>query len=151
MQYERGDDMGIFDSLNISATALTSQRLRLDLISSNLANVNTTRTSDGGPYQRKDVIFKSQPVSFESVLDDVLSEQTPGVAIDRIYNDPKPFMMRYEPNHPDANSSGYVTYPNINVIEEMVNMISASRSFEANTTAIETAKSMALRAIELGR
>ena len=142
--------MSLSDSMNISSSALSAQRLRLELISSNLANVKTTKTEDGGHYQRKDVVFKETQISFADILNDELSGNTPGVAVDRIYKDPTPFITRYEPNHPDADPSGYVLYPNVNVIEEMVNMITATRSFEANATVLESAKSMALRSIELG-
>jgi len=142
--------MSLQSSMMISSSALKAQRFRLELISSNLANVNTTRTSDGGPYQRKDVVFKTANLSFEDILKNEFIAETPGVKVDRIFNDPRSFVTKYEPGHPDADPSGYVTYPNINVIEEMVNMISATRSFEANASALEAAKNMALRAIEIG-
>ena len=124
--------------------------MRLELISSNLANINTTRTAEGGPYQRKDVVFKAAQTSFRSILDDELAGKTPGVSVDRIYKDPRPFSLKFEPNHPDADASGYVAYPNINLIEEMVNMISATRSFEANISVLEAAKTMSMRSIEIG-
>ena len=142
--------MSLYDSMNISSSALSAHRLRLELISSNLANINTTRTADGGPYQRKDVVFKTTQTPFEKILRDEMRGKISGVVVDRIYRDPKPFIMRYEPSHPDASPSGYVAYPNINVIEEMVNMMSATRSFEANISVLEAAKSMSLRAIEIG-
>jgi flagellar basal-body rod protein FlgC len=142
--------MSLYNSMKISSSALSAQRLRLELISSNLANIKTTRTADGGPYQRKDVVFKSSQLSFENILRDELAAKPPGVKVDSIYKDPRPFNLKYEPNHPDADQSGYVAYPNINVIEEMVNMISATRSFEANISVIEAAKSMSMRAIEIG-
>jgi flagellar basal-body rod protein FlgC len=142
--------MSLYNSMMISSSALSAQRIRLDLISSNLANTNTTRTAEGGPYQRKDVIFKASNLSFEDTLDNEIIAQTPGVTVESIYKDPRPFISRYEPNHPDADPAGYVSYPNINVIEEMVNMISSTRSYEANSSVIEAAKAMALRAIEIG-
>jgi len=142
--------MSLYHSMEISSSALSAQRLRLELISSNLANLNTTKTAEGGPYQRKDVVFKSVKTPFAQILEEELGDKVLGVSVDRIFTDPKPFTMRYEPNHPDANSSGYVAYPNVNVIEEMVNMISATRSFEANAVALEAAKNMTMRAIELG-
>lgn len=142
--------MSFSNSMSISASALSAQRLRLELISSNLANVNTTRTEEGKPYQRKDVVFRTSQTSFENILSNELGMNTPGVAVDSIYTDQRPFTLRYEPNHPDADPSGYVAYPNVNVIEEMVNMISATRSFEANVTVLEATKNMSIRAIELG-
>ncbi len=142
--------MSFFDSMAISSSALSAQRTRMELISSNLANVNTTRTPEGGPYQRKDVIFKSITPTFDNILQNEIDAKTPGVNIDKIYNDPKPFILKFEPHHPDADNNGYVTYPNINVIEEMVNMIATTRSFEANITAIEATKSMAASALQIG-
>lgn len=145
--------MDFLDALNISASGLSAQRVRMNVISSNLANVNTTRTPEGGPYQRKDVIFSAQPggQSFAEVLD---AQQTQGISevkVVKVFNDARPPLVKYDPQHPDADAEGYVTLPNINVIEEMVNMISATRSYEANVAAVNAAKNMALKALEIGR
>lgn len=145
--------MDFFNSIQTSSSGLSAQRLRMNLISGNLANVNTTRTRDGGPYRRKEAIFAAQPMNseFNKILTDRLNNQTAGVRVDRIYEDTSPPMMKYDPSHPNANDKGYVAVPNINPMEEMVNMISATRGFEANVTALKAAKEMALKALEIGR
>lgn len=143
--------MNFFDSLAISASGLSAQRLRMNLIASNMAHVNTTRTENGEPYKRKDVVFEAvQPENFEDVLDGRLSEGG-GVNVAQIIEDDKPFVEKYDPGHPDADENGYVRLPNVNIVEEMVNMISASRSFEANATAIRATKDMANVALEIGK
>ncbi len=144
--------MNFLDSLAISASGLSAQRLRMNLISSNMANVNTTRTESGQPYRRKDAVFKA-------VLQDRFNDPasagpdgaTGGVDVAGIVEDQKPFIEKYDPGHPDADQNGVVRMPNINIVEEMVNMISASRSFEANATAVRATKEMAGLALEIGR
>jgi flagellar basal-body rod protein FlgC len=145
--------MNFLDSLTISSSGLTAQRLRMNVISSNLANINTTRTPEGGPYQRKDVVFSASPVrqSFQGMLRSQLSQRLNGVRVAGVINDPRPALLRYDPQHPDADEQGYVAMPNINLMEEMVNMISATRSYEANVAAINATKNMALKALEIGR
>lgn len=133
--------MSFFDVLGVAGTGMSAQRIRISAISSNLANVHTTRTEEGGPYVRQDVIFKQ-------VLD---GELAGGVKVTEVVKDEKPPILKYEPGHPDANEEGYVAYPNINPIEEMVNMLEASKSYEANTTVLSTAKQLALRALEIGK
>ncbi len=133
--------MGFFNILNIAATGLSAQRIRINVISSNLANANTTKTETGEPYRRKDIVFKE-------LLE---GEYRGGVRVEKVVEDKKPFVLKYEPGHPDANEEGYVQYPNVNPIEEMVNMIEASRSYEANVTVLNTAKQLAMRALEIGR
>jgi flagellar basal-body rod protein FlgC len=125
----------------------------MNLISGNLANINTTHTEQGGPYRRKEAIFSAQSINstFNKILTDRQKSQFSGVHVDRVYEDPAPPVMKYEPSHPDANEKGYVAMPNINPMEEMVNMISATRGFEANVTAIKAAKDMALKALQIGR
>jgi len=125
----------------------------MNVISSNLANVQTTRTGHGGPYKRRDVVFEAIPLpsSFREVLRNALDDGVAEVRVVNIVADGSFPKMVYDPNHPDANASGYVAMPNINVIEEMVNMLSATRSYEANVTAIQAAKGMALKALEIGR
>lgn len=143
--------MNFLDSLHISSTGLSAQRIRMNLISSNLANVNTTRTEDGEPYKRKDVIFEAvQSNDFEDVLNERLDDAGDGVRVARVVEDEKPFVEKYDPGHPDADPDGYVRLPNVNIVEEMVNMISASRSFEANATAVSITKDMAAAALKIG-
>lgn len=144
--------MNFLDSLAISASGLSAQRLRMNLISSNMANVNTTRTETGEPYKRKDVIFEAvQEGGFQDVLDERLGQAGAGVNVASIIEDERPFVEKYDPEHPDADENGYIRLPNVNIVEEMVNMISASRSFEANATAIGTTKEMAGIALDIGR
>jgi len=143
--------MNFLDSLAISATGLSAQRLRMNLISSNMANVNTTRTETGEPYKRKDVIFEAaQGHGFQEALNEQLGRPGQGVKVAAIIEDQKPFVEKYDPDHPDADENGYIRLPNVNIVEEMVNMISASRSFEANTTAIRATKDMASTALDIG-
>lgn len=143
--------MDFFSSMDISATALAAERTRMNLISSNLANANSTRTAEGGPYRRKDAVFSATapPGSFGAALGKATDAR--GVQVTQIVEDQNPPRMQYEPNHPDADPQGYVAYPNINVVEEMADMIAASRSYEANVTAANAAKSMALKTLDLGR
>jgi len=145
--------MDFFHSIETSSSGLSAQRLRMNLISGNLANVNTTRTRQGGPYRRKEAVFAAQSMNstFNKILTNRLNSQFSGVRVDRIYEDQTPPMMKYEPSHPHADEKGYVAMPNINPMEEMVNMISATRGFEANVTALQAAKEMALKALEIGR
>lgn len=133
--------MSLLKTMEISASGLTAQRLRLDIIASNLANVETTRTDEGVPYRRQVPVFRE-------VLDRV-SGMSKGVEVIGIINDNSPFRMVYDPGHPDANQEGYVLYPNVNPVIEMTDMISATRSYEANLTLITSAKSMFLKALEI--
>jgi flagellar basal-body rod protein FlgC len=144
--------MNFIDALKTSASGLGAQRMRMNLISNNLANVNTTRTKEGGPYKRKDAVFEAQPL--RSDFKETLTKQLPGlteVQVVEIRADRRPPLLKYDPGHPDADAKGYVALPNINVVEEMVNMISASRSYEANITAVKTTKEMASEALDIGR
>jgi flagellar basal-body rod protein FlgC len=143
--------MDFFSAMDISASALTAERTRMNLISSNLANVNSTRTAEGGPYRRKDAVFTATaaPGSFGAALGKAADARR--VEVSQIVEDPNPPRLQYDPTHPDADAAGYVAYPNVNVVEEMADMISASRSYEANVTAAQAAKSMALKTLDLGR
>lgn len=149
--------MDIEKAFSISASALDAQKARLDVISGNLANMESTRTPEGGPYRRKDVIFTATPVegSFEKALTVQTGNGRPsdplGVEVTKIISDNRPFKKVFEPQHPDADPEGYVLYPNVNTMEEMVNMISALRSYEANATALNATKNMAMKALEIGR
>jgi len=144
----------MLDNFNISASALTAQRLRMDVISENIANVNTTRTENGEPYRRKMPVFKEKAASFNDILVSKMETSNSslnGVEVSEIAEDDSPFKMKYEPEHPDANEEGYVAMPNVNVTTEMVDMISASRAYEANVTALNTAKDMAQQALQIGQ
>ncbi|MCC2679253.1 MAG: flagellar basal-body rod protein [Pseudobdellovibrio sp.] len=133
---------------------MAAQRARMNTISSNLANINTTRTAEGGPYRRKDVVFTAMPdsKSFGEVLnvDDPKADFSRVQVTDVVYDKKAP-LLKYEPHHPDANEEGYVAYPNINMMEEMTNMVQAQRSYEANVQAVQATKDMALSALEIGR
>lgn len=154
--------MGLFSAFNINATGMTAERYRMDIISENVANANTTRTADGSPYRRKVVSFEEKterrPSSFGHIFNKTLHEhkgfvqQTgTGVRVSGVYEDHVTEMnMAYDPSHPDADENGYVTYPNVNIITEMTNMIDASRAYEANSTAFNATKAMAQKGLEIG-
>lgn len=137
----------------ISASGLEAQRRRLDIISSNLANVQSTRTADGGPYRRRDVVFQSMVLSDAADQGPIggTRPQHAAVEVSRVIYDRRPFKQVFEPHHPDANPEGYVRYPNVNPMEEMANMISALRAYEANVTAFNATKSMMIKTLEIGR
>jgi len=141
--------MDFFTAFNISATGLNAQRVRMNVISSNLANINSTKTDEGEPYRRKDVLFEAAPAA--SPFDEILAEKIKQVNVIDIVDDPRPFRTVYDPYHPSADANGYVHYPNVNVVEEMVNMLSASRSYEANVSVLKATRNMALKALEIGR
>lgn len=151
--------MSFWNCLRIGASALSAQRLRLDLISNNIANAQTTRTETGEPYQRQDVVFAAQqqnrflPAFLAARLKGKpgLDANTGGVQVQQIVTNDQPGPQVYDPSHPDADEDGYVTYPNVNLVVEMTNMLSATRSYEANLTVIEAAKRMALKALDIGR
>jgi len=146
--------MNFFNSFNISATGLTAERLRMDVISKNIANANTTRTSGGTPYRRQIPIFKEMEASsFSDVFEQALGKQTAGEGVEvvAIKEDMSDFKREYNPSHPDADESGYVLLPNVDVVTEMINLISASRAYEANVTLINGTKSMAMQALSIGR
>jgi len=145
--------MDFFSAMDLSASALTAERTRMNLISSNLANVNSTRTAEGGPYKRKDAVFATTPASprFSETLNRFRGNPPAGVEVTQIVEDDSPPRLQYDPNHPDADAKGFVALPNINVVEEMADMIIASRAYEANITAAQAAKGMALKTLELGR
>lgn len=146
--------MSLFQSFNINTSALTAQRFRMDVISENVANVTTTRTEDGTPYTRKIVTFREKKVTpFSKVLSNTQEAYLGnGVKVSKVSEDrDSDYVMKYDPSHPDADENGYVSYPNVNIITEMTNMIDASRSYEANLTAFETSKAIALKGLELGK
>lgn len=147
--------MSFFSSINTSATALTAQTLRMDVISENIANVNTTKTADGGPYKRKTVTFQEigDQRPFSSVFEEVYSTSSngKGVQVSKIVVDNKEGALVYDPSHPDADENGYVMQTNVNIVQEMTDMISASRSYEANVTAMNATKAMLTKTLEIGR
>ena len=142
---------GIFNAMDVSASGMTAQRTRMDVISQNIANVKTTRDENGDVYNRQTVVFQENAnVSFDTILSNKLSPyKAKGVKIRAIVEDNSEGIMSYEPNHPDADENGYVTYPNVNTVTEMTNLIDASRSYEANATAFNAAKAMAAKGLEL--
>ncbi len=145
----------IFQSFNINASGMTAQRFRMDIISENVANVNTTRRAeDGETYRRKVVTFAEKRVTpFTKVLQNTREAYMGnGVKVTSVREDTETdFIMKYDPAHPDADENGYVSYPNVNIVTEMTNMIDASRSYEANATAFESSKAMAMKGLELGK
>ncbi len=145
--------MAIFSGMNINASGMTAQRLRIDVISENIANADTTRTKTGGAYVRKNVVLteKITPThSFGEVLNRTIGGVSTGVKATAIVNDTDTDMnLVYDPSHPDADENGYVTYPNVNVVTEMTDLIDATRSFEANATAFEASKNIASRGLQL--
>ncbi|ULA68846.1 MAG: hypothetical protein LZF62_380034 [Nitrospira sp.] len=149
--------MDLTDSLAVSVSALDAQRHRLNVIASNLANAQSTKTSTGGPYRRRDVVFQAAPVSsafqkaFTQVSKGAGRRALDGVKVARVIEDQKPGQTVYDPRHPDADKKGFVTMPNVNVMEEMVNMIGASRAYEANVQAVNATRTMWNRALEIGR
>ena len=145
--------MNFIDALHISASGLTAQRLRMNVVSSNLANSNTTRTAEGGPYKKKNIVFASQPfrTDFQNMVRSQIEGKLTEVKVVGIVDDPRPPIKKYDPQHPDADKNGNVNMPNINLIEEMVNMMSATRSYEANVTAVNATKKMAMKALEIGK
>jgi flagellar basal-body rod protein FlgC len=152
--------MDLFQAMQISASGLTAQRVRMNILASNLANANTTKTPEGGPFRRKDVFFRTAGLSelaarqspdgappFENELD----RQLQGVQVSQVVRDARDPRLVYDPSHPDANNEGYVAMPNINVITEMVSMMNSQRSFEAGITAINAGKAMVSKALTIGR
>ncbi len=160
--------MGYFDKYNVSGSGMSVQKMRMNIISSNIANANTTMTEDGtGPYKRKDVIFKSQSfdtylglekkdknkmdfdIDISNDIDDLNKKTNVGVEVDKIFVDEKDFIKKYEPHHPHANKEGYVLYPNVNPIVEMANMIEATRAYETNANAYNNQKQIDMQTIDL--
>ncbi len=141
--------MGAFDIFKISASGMKAQRTRMDIVASNLANVQTTSTEEGGPYRKKDVVFKAVDVSDDKTFSGTLSKKVEGVNVETVKESDKPFQVVYNPSHPDANSEGYVTFPNVNLMEEMTDMTAATRAYEANVNVLSTTKDMFLKTLEL--
>ncbi|MEQ1877263.1 MAG: flagellar basal body rod protein FlgC [Bdellovibrionia bacterium] len=144
--------MDFLTGLRVSSSGMAAQRMRMNTISSNIANINTTQTPEGGPYRRKDVVLESMPEqrSFGEIL---TGEQAKiqRVQVSDVLVDRRAPLLKYQPDHPDANEEGYVAMPNINLMEEMANMIQATRAYEANVSALQATKNMAMSALEIGR
>ena len=143
--------MDIFATMKISASALKAQRIRMNAISSNLANIETTRTPDGGPYRKREVVFQTTQQGFADTLDRRMRDAVQGVKVSQVQASTLPPRMVYDPSHPDADEQGQVAMPNISLVEETADMMSASRAYEANVTVVKSAKRMALKALEIGR
>ena len=146
--------MGLFQSFDISASGMTAERFRTDIIAQNIANVNTTRTGDGTPYRRKVVTFaEKRATPFQEMLEEQYrSFKGTGVKVTSVKDDTESdFIMEYDPSHPDADENGYVSYPNVNIVTEMTNLIDASRAYEANATAFEASKAIAQAGIQIGK
>ena len=140
--------MDIIDTFNISGSGLTAQRVRLQSVASNMANARTTRSADGSHYQRRVPVLESMPIDpFGDMMDQELA--TAEVAEVRVYDTPG--IRRFDPTHPDADGQGYVTMPDINILHEMVDMMTASRTYEANANVVDVTKDMAMKALEIGR
>ena len=138
----------LLDTFNIAASGLSAERVRMQTVAANLANARTTRTAAGGPYRRQVPIFESAPVDpFGSELDRAIGR----VEVTGVRSDNAPPVMVYDPSHPDADANGYVQYPDINILQEMVDMMSTSRTYDANASVVDTTNSMALRALEIGK
>ncbi|MGA2192236.1 MAG: flagellar basal body rod protein FlgC [Nitrospirota bacterium] len=142
--------MDFLSSMEISASGLNAQRTRMSVIADNLANASTTRTDAGGPYRRKDVVFKDAG-GFGKLMNGMSGRAKAGVSVEGITEDSSPFKKVFDPGHPDADKSGYVSMPNVSAPTEMVNLVSATRSYQANLAAISAAKSMAEKALEIGK
>jgi len=146
--------MNLFGLFQVSGSALTAERLRAEVATSNLANSETTRTDEGGPYRRRMVVFNSQPASqFRLLLTGRLSSgalpETGGVRVSQVVDDPAPPLRRYEPGHPDADASGYVSYPAINPVQEIVDLMGAERAYELNASAVQAAKQMIQQSLQI--
>jgi flagellar basal-body rod protein FlgC len=143
--------MSLFSTLSVSASGMAAQRQRAEILVENLANADTTRTAEGGPYQRRDVVFESSATSspFSSVFQSALEGEANGVTVGQVVTDSRPPERRYMPGHPDADKDGFVAYPNVNPAEDMVDLLGASRGYEANVAAMGAVKDMIQRSIDL--
>jgi flagellar basal-body rod protein FlgC len=145
--------MDLLKSMRISASGLRANLKRTEAINSNIANAQTTRTAEGGPYRRKEVVFGSEPAreNFSDILDGEIDAQAQSVHVTEVVSSNEPPILKYDPSHPDANEKGYVAMPRINVMKEMADLITAQRAYEANITTLNTTKMMAMKALEIGR
>lgn len=143
-----GDRAGVFSAFDVAASGLSAERDRMNIIASNLANARTTSSVDGGPYKRLDPVFEARSV--EATSSDPVLSRIMQVRVREVREDQQPGQLSYEPDHPDADADGYVEYPNVNVVTEMVNLMTASRAYEAGVATIESVKAMARSALKIG-
>ncbi|MCR5474037.1 MAG: flagellar basal body rod protein FlgC [Lachnospiraceae bacterium] len=147
--------MSVFKSFGVNASGMTSERFRMDIISQNVANANTTRTEEGTPYRRKIVTFQEKtqnPMKFSTIFKRARGMDVgDGVKTMGVYEDQSDLTMVYDPSHPDADENGYVMYPNVNIVTEMTNMIDAERAYQANATAFNASKAMAMKGLDIAR
>lgn len=143
--------MSVFNSMQINSSGLTLERFKMDTISTNIANVNTTRTEDGGPYRRKEVIFEESLKKEINKISGNEDYKSFGVRATEIYEDNEGLKRVYNPSHPDADVQGYVLMPNVNMVDEMIGLINAQRTYEANVTALNTSKSILMKALEISK
>ena len=143
--------MSVFKSMQINAGGLSLERLKLDTISTNIANINTTRTENGGPYRRKVVLFRENLVQEMNKNQGLPRIKSEGVTVMGVGEDPSAFKAEYSPNHPDADENGYVRLPNVNMVDEMIDLINTQRTYEANITALNTSKSILKKALEISK
>ena len=147
--------MSFFRSMDISASALTANRFRMDTIAQNIANASTTRTEEGGPYRRRVTVMEERtaPLPFSSFYNEAVQSYAPGngVRVSAVYEDPSEFKLDYNPDHPDADANGYVHLPNVDTSREMIDMMDATRSYEANVTVLNAIKAMGQSALNIGR
>jgi flagellar basal-body rod protein FlgC len=143
--------VGVFDVFKIGASGLSAQRLRMESIATNLANIQTTRTDEGGPFRKKEVVFVPKDVTDTRNFGSILQQKFEGVKVEEVTESEKPFERTYDPFHPDADKDGYVNFPNVNVMSEMSDMIAATRAYEANVNVINSAKDMFMKSLEIGR
>jgi flagellar basal-body rod protein FlgC len=144
--------MNLFAMFDVSGSALTAERERAEVVASNMANAETTRTAKGGPYQRQEVVFGSTPVggsSFAERLASASDGNVQGVQVVNVVTDPTPPIRRFDPSHPDADAQGYVSYPSINPVQEMVDLMGASRSYQLNISALQSTKQMIQQSLEI--
>lgn len=143
--------MSVFNSMKINASGLTLERLKMDIISTNIANVNTTRTEDGGPYSRKEVLFEESLKNAKNSITGQMERKSFGVRVVEIAEDNENYKILYDPNHPDADEDGYVLAPNVNMVDEMIALLNTQRSYEANVTAFNASKSILKKALEISK
>ncbi len=143
--------MSVFTSMQINASGLTLERLKMDTISTNIANVNTTRTEEGGPYRKKEVLFEENLVNEKNKLSGKNEKRSLGVKVVGVEDNDEGLKIVYDPDHPDANEDGYVTLPNVNMVDEMIALINAQRTYEANVTALNVSKSILKKALEISK
>jgi len=142
--------MNLFGMLEVSGSAMTAERWRAEVVAANMANAETTRTTGGGPYRRQLVVFRAHPVTrFPLLLASLHSQPGPGVRLDRVVEDGSPLPRRYEPGHPDADPAGYVSYPNINPVLEMADLLSAVRAYQLNAAAVQATKNMLQQSLQI--